>query len=790
MKKVELLAPCGDLECLKMAVNNGADAIYLGGQNFSARAYANNFTNDEIVEGINYAHIRNVKVYASINTLVYDDEINSVLEFVDFLYLHQIDGLIVADFGLINLLKDRYLDLAIHVSTQLNTTSLWQIKMLEELGVKRVVLARETPLETIKNIVDNTNLEIEVFVHGALCVCYSGNCLHSSLIGKRSGNRGKCAQPCRMEYTLLENNVPVSNKKYLLSTKDLNTLDNINEIIDSGVTSLKIEGRMKNKEYVGLVVSSYRQAIDAYYQNKTLTNLKQTNLKLQSVFSREFTSGYILNDTNSNISNTYRPSHLGLKVGQVVNVKDHVVVIKLSDKLAQKDKITIVSNKLDDVKLYVSKINKNNKLVPCGYKNEIIEISVNSKVTKGSFVYKTIDNNLLENIDQTLGNNLKKIPISMEFYSKVSKPMILKIKDIDNNIVAIKSQYIVEKALNCPTTKDKINEQLTKLQNSSYSLKNLQINSDELGIIPIKYLNELRREALIELDQKRLNKYQRSLDNLNLYPNNILKNNPKIVKNLKVKVQNIKQLEAIASLKEINCIYYEDYQTYPLACQKYPHLNIILVLPRILDNSKNYSSLKYVINNYGDLLKYESTPKIADLYLNITNKYTIYQLSNYNIESFTLSCELNYQQIKDLINDLLNDNNYLPPLEMVVYGRYQTMISNYCPISKEYGHERKHCGACKNKNFALLDRLNYVFPITTNDNCQITIYNSKALSLIDYCNDLYDLGISSLRLDFSIESPEEVLEITKAFIAKINNQEINYVFKDVTYGYFQELEKN
>ena len=253
MNKIELLAPAGNLEILKVAIDNGADAVYIGGEAFSARAYADNFNNEQIIEAINYAHIKGSKVYVTINTMAHDDEIKDILDFVDFLYLNDVDALIVADFGLINLLNNRYPSLPIHVSTQLNTHSLWQVKLLENLNVARVVLARETEFSTIKYIKNNSNIELEVFAHGALCVCYSGNCLHSSMIGKRSGNRGKCAQPCRMEYSIFENGRAITNRKYLLSTKDLNTLENLDKLIESGITSLKIEGRMKSKEYVALL---------------------------------------------------------------------------------------------------------------------------------------------------------------------------------------------------------------------------------------------------------------------------------------------------------------------------------------------------------------------------------------------------------------------------------------------------------------------------------------------------------------------------------------------------------
>ena len=356
MKKVELLAPAGSLDCLKVAIDNGADAVYIGGQNFSARAYAENFNDDEIIEGIKYAHIKGSKVYVTINTQVYNEELTELLEFTDFLYLNDIDALIVADFGLINLLKNRYPDLPIHVSTQFNAHNLWQVKLLESLNVDRVILARETELSTIKYIKANSDIELEVFAHGALCISYSGNCLHSSFIGKRSGNRGKCAQPCRMEYTLLDNNKPISSKKYLLSTKDLNTLENIDKLIDANVSSLKIEGRMKSKEYVALVVKTYREAIDNYYETKVnnVDHLAIENMKL--VFSRGFTNGFMFYEKNKDFTNTFRPSHIGVKIGKVVSIKNDKVQIKLSDNIKQKDKIAIVQDKFDDIRLFLSKI--------------------------------------------------------------------------------------------------------------------------------------------------------------------------------------------------------------------------------------------------------------------------------------------------------------------------------------------------------------------------------------------------------------------------------------------------
>ncbi|MCI5744948.1 MAG: U32 family peptidase, partial [Erysipelotrichaceae bacterium] len=526
MDKIELLAPAGNMECLKAAIHNGADAIYIGGSNFSARAYADNFTNEQIVEAIKYAHIYGVKIYVSVNITIYDDEINDVIDFIDFLYLNDVDALIVSDLGLIDIIKKRYKDLDIHVSTQLNTHCLWQIKMLEELNVSRVVLARECSLSTIKHIKANSSLELEIFTHGSLCVCYSGNCLHSSLIGKRSGNRGKCAQPCRMEYSLANNNQIVAKKAYLLSTKDLNTLEHIDEIIKSGVTSLKIEGRMKSAEYVAFVVKSYRNAIDHYYDNNVEIN-KDASLEMKLIYSRDFTSGYLFNEKNKNITNTFRPSHIGILVGEIINVYKDKVQIKLSKELKQKDKIIIISSRFEDIKLYVNKIFVKNKLVPKGYEREIIEIPLSSKVDKNAKVYKMEDYDLLSQIKETYLNNLKKIPIKMKLIANVNENMVLSVKDYHNHSILVKSNYVIEKAINSITSNEKIIEQLSKLSSTPYALEKITILSDQKGIIPLKYINELRREAIDKLNKLRSTCYIREKSNIMPYFNYLIPNKNK-----------------------------------------------------------------------------------------------------------------------------------------------------------------------------------------------------------------------------------------------------------------------
>ncbi len=269
-KKLELLAPVGSFESLKAAVQNGANAVYLGGKEFSARASANNFDREELKEAVRYAHIRGTRVFVTVNTLIKQDEKEAFLEYIKFLHNEEIDALIIQDIGMASMIKKELPDFELHASTQMSAHSLEDVLYLEKIGFSRVVLARELNVDELKYITDNSNVDIEVFVHGALCVCYSGQCLMSSVLGTRSGNRGRCAQPCRQKYQLYnieEDSYVETDGQYLLSPRDLNTIENIGAIIDSNILSLKIEGRMKRPEYVATVVSAYRDAIVNYIEN-------------------------------------------------------------------------------------------------------------------------------------------------------------------------------------------------------------------------------------------------------------------------------------------------------------------------------------------------------------------------------------------------------------------------------------------------------------------------------------------------------------------------------------------
>ena len=328
MKKPELLAPAGNMECLKAAILAGCDAVYLGGNMFGARSFANNFDYDELKEAVNYAHTYGVKVYVTTNTLIYENEVERFTEYVTYLNSIHVDAIIMQDIGMMDKMRKEFPNMEIHASTQMHIHNEEGVKLVKELGLTRAVLARETDYQTIKKIKENVDIELEIFVHGALCISYSGQCLMSSLIGNRSGNRGTCAGSCRHKYDVLNENLEkINNDKYNLSTKDLNSLDNLEKLIKTGADSFKIEGRMKSKSYVYLVVKLYRMAIDSYFE-KGKVEINENDLEdLKITFNRLFTKGFLFNTENNDIINPYRPNHLGVEIGKVIDYNNNFVTI-------------------------------------------------------------------------------------------------------------------------------------------------------------------------------------------------------------------------------------------------------------------------------------------------------------------------------------------------------------------------------------------------------------------------------------------------------------------------------
>ena len=734
MKKSELLAPAGDLNSLYSAISNGATSVYFGGSSFNARMYANNFTDEDIIKAIEYAHKRNVKVFVTLNILIKDEEINEVKEYIKKLYLFNIDGLIIQDYGVLNFILENYNDLIISCSTQTTIDDLEGALYFQEKGVNRVVLARECSLETIKKIKENTNIEIEAFAHGALCVCYSGQCLLSNYIGGRSGNRGKCAQPCRKTYTLINKTQNIKLNKtpeYLLSLKDLKTLDNLNELLKTNIDSLKIEGRMKNPEYVANVTSSYKNYLESYYNNKEI-NLNLLNENLEKTFSRTFTKGYIFKENIKDMNANKRVSNVGTLIGKVTNSNyKGYIEITLNNELSQNDIIRFnleneVTSKL--TKLFDSNLKLTNKC------NKKAYIKIQERIPLNTLVFKTFDYNYDLELKKSYPKDNYKNPIDIKIKALINYPLELTLTYL-NYKINVKSN-IVEKASSYPLTKEKIYNQINKLNDTPYYINNFDIEMDDNIYINIKELNELRRNDLTKLESKLLLNDRKEKDIKELKNINTSKEELKLT----FKVHTLEQFNYLKSLG------YEDIYFIHNSTEK-------------VNNSYNLDSDLVLIKNYGSIYKYKNKELIIDYSLNVFNHLSMYYLYKEGAKRITPSLELSTLEYINLYKNYEKEFNYSPSLEFIAYTRQELMISKFCPLNC-----LGQCGKCHLNEYELKDDYTS-FPIYTDKKCQMHLLADKVTNKIKDIPKIKEYS-SAIRLEFFNETPEEI----KKIIDEVNHQ--------------------
>ena len=766
MRDIELLAPVGSFEALKAAVQNGANAVYLGGKDFGARASANNFDRDELKEAVKYAHIRGVQVFVTTNTLRKENEIENFLEYVKFLYDIDVDAIILQDIGMARLIKRELPDFELHASTQMVAHSLEDVKYLEGVGFDRVVLAREVTVEEIKYICDNCKADIEVFVHGALCVCYSGQCLMSSMIGNRSGNRGRCAQPCRQRYELVDvytGEVVNSNGDYLLSPKDLSTIEEIDKIIDAGVHSLKIEGRMKRPEYVATVIDGYRKTIDEYLTTNKLNVSDETISDLYTIFNRKFTKGLLLGDVGKDVMNSQLPNNQGLYVGTVVdyNKKAKRLKIKLANTLKKGDGINLGGGT-------IGRIIKNGNIETIGYKDETIELDFVGEARKGQIVFKTSDSELMDRVQATFTQDKEFVKniIDAKITIKLGQKPILTLMDRNKNKATVEGDKIVEEAMKVALSKEKVDTQLRKLGNTPYELDKLEIDLDDNVSLPVSLLNQMRRDCIELLDKERVIIKDRKYKNKNVKYNPIQYNRNK-KQEISVKVKNLEQLESALECG-VDRIYYEDTNTIDKAMSlalKY-NKKVIYSAPRIIRN-KEYNQLAKANNagvesvqvgNYGSIDYFKDKELNIDYYLNAFNSETINYYKEIGADTLCISQELNLNEIKETIK--YTDIN----IESVVYGYTPLMITEYCPMGVIVRDckKDKRVAKCKESIYALRNSKGDEFRVSQDIFCRSTIYNSNVTCMLDNLYELNEIGINILRLDFTLEDKDTVKEVIEA----------------------------
>ncbi|MBN2259609.1 MAG: U32 family peptidase [Clostridiales bacterium] len=734
----ELLAPAGSMEALKAAISNGCDALYLGMQKFGARAYSSNFDLDSLKEAVAYAHLRNVRIYVTMNTIIFENEIEEMKVQMHALNEIGVDGIIVQDLAAFDYLVTNFLDMEAHCSTQMGIDDLDGTLLFKELGAKRVVLSREVEIEKVKEIKRISKLPLEIFVHGALCVSYSGNCLMSGLIGYRSGNRGRCVGSCRKEYELIDTTTDtLLGKNYILSTKDLKTIDYIDDLRE--IDSLKIEGRMKEPAYVANVVSKYRMALDHEITDKDKDDLKKT-------FNRTFTKGYLFHEDPKDITNVLRPNNNGYEIGKISKIVKDMYEISLIRPLNQNDIIRISHNNEDVILSVVKLYDQDGNLI--NRADDVCYIKLKEKLSKGDSVYTTKDNFYYKALESSLEKEYRRFSLDISVYAYPNTKLIIDARGLGFDY-SYESDEVTGEAINNPTTKEQVIKQFSRLNDTIFELDHVKFEECN-AFIPAKLLNAARREIVQGLYDLKLNSQNKRTKTLNAKEKiNFASEKPYLTASVTTK----EQYDACVS-HGIEEIYFE---------------NVV----RRNQNDYTEKEGQLLIGGYGGIYHYKKTnPFVADYSLNVVNADSCHELYRLGAKRITLSYELNKGQIEDLINAYYKKNAGYPALEMIVYGRAPLMFTKYCPLKK-----MNQCGICRTKNYELKDE-HGSFPIISHDDCSTTILNGKTLNLLDELQNIH--GIEAFRLNFTIESKEQVVKTIHAALSKLNGSMNKDVFNQET----------
>lgn len=774
---IELLSPVGDLDCLKAAVQNGADCVYFGASNFSARAFASNF--DDLELAINYAKIRGVKTNLTLNTLIKNDEFEDAYNLAKKAYELGIDAIIVQDLGLATRLIKDFPDLPIHASTQMSIHNLQGTLKLQNLGFKRVVLARELCANEIEYICQNSNVEIECFIHGALCISYSGQCLFSSLVGGRSGNRGKCAQPCRLPYELVQNGNETIDKGFLLSTKDLCGLDYIPFLINAGVTSFKIEGRMKTPEYVATVTRIYRKYIDLALSGNPYVIDEKDKKDLLQVFNRGLSSnGHLDKEPNKNLIYPIKPNNMGLPLGiiQKYNKTNGHITLKLQEELYVGD---CISTQKENGSYNVSELMVKNKNIKIGNIGNLVTIGrMKGNISVGDKVYKISSKVLKDNALNSFKTENRKIPLNIKLFIQNNKNISAVVNscykyDLYKNLnFEYTSNIIPNTSINKPLDQDTIIKQFSKTNNSIYEFKKIKIILDDNLFLPISSLNDLRRTILENIEKQTLDKIKRT-SNCCYTP--IVSNASNLKNNYKISLllndlnleYDYSKLDGVHNLYiPLKFFVNKNYENILNVLNKkfstYIYLPTIiranyrnLFYDNIVNTTKKYNIKGIVLSNISNFMLisdlYKSNKNlelIANYTFNIYNNETINKLNDLQISKYIVSPELDKLSILNLYGN--------PQKELIVYGKIPLMNMNYCLLGKSNKCYPNCNSLCTNKNrYFLKDRLGLHFDIVP-DNIQTvtTIYNCKTLSICPT-----DFNLDCARIDILYENIDEINNI-------------------------------
>ena len=790
---VELLAPAGSREALVAAVENGANAIYLAGNAFGARAYASNFDREALREAIHFAHLRKVAIHVTVNTIVADEEMGPLRDYLRFLYEAGADAVLVQDLGVARVAHETVPDLPLHASTQMSVSSLEGVRALAELGFTRVVLARELSLKEIRHICAHAPVEIETFMHGALCVCYSGQCLMSSMIGGRSGNRGRCAQPCRLPYTLVdEKGQDVLGDKagsYLLSPRDLSTIDVIPDLIEAGVSSLKIEGRMKRPEYVATVVRTYREAIDTYYAGKGYAVTQEERDDLAQIFNRDFTTAYLEGRPGKAMMSDRRPNNRGLLIGRVTayDWDARIVTVKLSGRLGLGDQVDFWVKVGGRVTATISALtDAKGRAVEEGQAGDTVSFAIPSAVRDHDRVFKVYDARLMERAKETYasGAPVRRIPVAIAVRAAVGEPLTVTLCDAEGHRGEGRTDFIGESARKRPLSEEIIRKQVSRLGTSVYEMKSLHCDIAGEVMVPMSEINEARRKAVEALDALRLKEIEaREHRPEPKFTDRIARPTPKKAHFL-VAVDTLGKAEAALAAGADGILFGgESYEHRVIAPEEYERAwqmareagaRIDFNTPRIVHDGQQKHVERLLdafaafppdavhVHNIAMLALVRRLTDFAihaDYSLISYNKQTLAFLKDYGASGATLSPELTAKEIRQLAKESPL------PLTCIVHGRLELMVSNYCVTGSFLGG----CGEgpctqpCTRGHFALKDRKDALFPLAMDQFCHMHVLNSKVLSMMPHAMKFRAAGIETMQIEAKAMGEKEIAAIVKAY---------------------------
>lgn len=763
---MEILAPAGNKDSFLAAVNSGANAVYLSGKSFGARASAQNFNLEEIAEVVKYAHLRGIKVYITVNTLIADSEIQEALRFVVSLYNAGVDSIIIQDWGLISLIRKYYPQIPLNASTQMTFMNSAACRFGENEGFRRVILAREVSLSDMATINEKVDVETEVFVHGAICVCFSGQCLFSSLVGGRSGNRGRCAQPCRLKYKLTsKRGKEIHQSGHLLSPKDLKGIEHLEAIEASGVVSAKIEGRMKRPEYVATVVKAYADA-------NVGKEISESDLK--QAFNRDFTSAYMVADPGKDFMSYERPNNRGTSLGRIESLNADEMILKTDAELKVGDGVEIWVSKGGRQGFTVEELSiLGNKKITVSLKNANLQIE---NIRVGDRVFKTFDAELSDNAKMVYTAYDTK-EVTMKFIGRIGENPELEVVCGEKTASSL-GDFEIPLAQKRPADFESIHKQLSRLGGTGWTLANLAVEIDDGIMLPASVLNQMRRDAMEELEAMILADFSR--DHLGNVYLDALDKRPKGKKTCKISV--VVDTYAAAKQADDNGA---DYIYWNATAWRAPHKvdleeiekiakirnNVYVKLPTIAmedelavwkNRLRTYKKLGFKGIVAANMWAIEMVKNIGwdceiigDFALNTFNSQAAEYWGGKGLSRVGISQELSFEQIEAMQGATQK--------EAQIFGNLEMMVSRHCPIGAVCGGKtaEKKCGMpCMKERYQLQDEKGFTFPVKADEFCRSHIYNGFQLNLVDDIYRFMKSPVDVVRLDLSHYRDHKVGAIT------------------------------